>query len=186
MALVHPSLDGDHSVRWLLLHGTPLTPAIWSPVAVHLHGGVVIPDVTPTAADRGSQRLIAQRVAAGLPPGARWRGVGHSFGGQIAFEIALLLGDQVEDLTILCSRDTPYPAFAAAADSMRSNQPLDVNAVLDRWFRPEELTAPGTEVLEVRRTLEAADRTAWATALDAIARYDRSMKVATMAVPTRV
>lgn len=74
--------------HWLLLHGTPLNPAVWTDVATHLPGTVWAPDVTPAAGTQRPQRQLADSVIAQASrTGGRWRVVGHSFGGQIALEI---------------------------------------------------------------------------------------------------
>jgi 3-oxoadipate enol-lactonase len=44
---------------------------------------------------------------------------GHSFGRQVALDLALLIPDRIATVTLICSRDTPFPGFAAAAASLR-------------------------------------------------------------------
>jgi pimeloyl-ACP methyl ester carboxylesterase len=104
--------------RWLLLHGTPLTPAVWDGAAAFLtrSGTVFTPAITPPGDARDAQGALAARLTAEVaPPAGRLHVVGHSFGGQVALDFALLVPQQVATLTLLCSRDTPFPAFAAAA-----------------------------------------------------------------------
>jgi pimeloyl-ACP methyl ester carboxylesterase len=171
--------------RWLLLHGTPLTPAVWDGVAAHLRavGPVWCPDVTPTAADRGAQDALARRLLGELGPDpGPLHVVGHSFGGQIALEVALA-APHVRSLAVLCSRDTPFPAFAAAAASVRRGEAIEIEAAVSRWFTPAELGADGPVVSYARSCLRDADRAAWADALDAIARYDRTRQVGRIAAP---
>jgi pimeloyl-ACP methyl ester carboxylesterase len=76
--------------------------------------------------------------------------VGHSFGGQIALDFALLAPQRVQALTLICTRDTPFPAFAGAAARLRHGSPVDVAAALRRWFTAPELSAGS------RRHLRAA------------------------------
>ena len=99
---------------WVLLHGTPLNPDVWSELSPALGSQPVLaPIVTPTANDRHPQLTVAQRLAIELPLVAdRWDVVGHSFGGQIALELALLAPARVATLSVICSRDTPFPPFA--------------------------------------------------------------------------
>lgn len=176
---------GDSGDRWLLLHGTPLTPAVWDGVGAILnHGGPVLcPAVTP-ADEHDGQADLAGRIAAALPP---WPGpthvVGHSFGGQVALDLALLAPRRVATLTLVCSRDTPYPQFAAAADRLRGGQQVDIAAALRRWFTGIELARDEPVVDYARGCLRRADRRIWAAALDDIARYDRARRVGTIAVP---
>ena len=114
----------------------------------------------------------------------RWDVVGHSFGGQVAIELALLAPHKLASLSIISSRDTPFPPFALAAANLRAGLPVDVEGALRRWFRPEELRAGGWLVAYARDRLAKADRDIWATALDGIATYDRSDAVGRIQVPT--
>jgi pimeloyl-ACP methyl ester carboxylesterase len=172
--------------RWLLLHGTPLTPQVWDGVAEYLrgYGQVWSPDVTPAAGSRDSQAALAAQVADALEPIPQGLHVaGHSFGGQVAIDLALLLPQRVRTLTVICSRDTPFPAFAAAAARLRDGNPVDTGAVLSRWFTAPELAAGGPLVSYARHCVQHADRTSWAAALAAIADYDRAARVGEIAAP---
>jgi pimeloyl-ACP methyl ester carboxylesterase len=184
--------------RWLLLHGTPLTPEVWDDVAACLAPSrpvwcpAITPAVVPAATGaiapggeaRDAQETLAVRLAAELAqwPG-RWHVVGHSFGGQVALDFTLLVPERVATLTLLCSRDTPFPAFADAAARLRDGDPIDPGAALGRWFTPAELGRPGPVVGYARRCLQQADRGSWAAALDAIARYDRADRTASIQAP---
>jgi pimeloyl-ACP methyl ester carboxylesterase len=173
--------------RWLLLHGTPLTPAVWDGVTAYLaqSGTVSCPAITPPVGARDAQGALAARLAAGTArPAGRLHVVGHSFGGQVALDFTLLLPRRVATLTLLCSRDTPFPAFAAAAARLRSGDPIDAGAALSRWFTPTELDRDGPVIRYARRCLQQADRRSWADALDAIARYDRAGRTASIRTPT--
>jgi hypothetical protein len=77
-------------------------------------------------------------------------------------------------MTPLCSRDTPYTAFAEPAVALRSGVVAPPEITLRRWFTPDELTGNGSAVRRARRGLETATIPNWAAALDAIATYDRS------------
>ncbi len=109
--------------------------------------------------------------------------VGHSFGGQIALDLALLRPQQVRSLTILCSRDTPFPAFAQTAEAVRAGDPPSVEASLHRWFAVEEIRAESPAVRQARSELERASRADWAAALDAIATFDRSSRSTELTMP---
>jgi pimeloyl-ACP methyl ester carboxylesterase len=165
---------------WLLLHGTPLDPDVWGEVAPILSDRqpVFIPSAAPMAADHQPQAAVAARFISEMAAVAdRWDVVGHSFGGQVAIELALLAPEKVASLSVICSRDTPFPPFALAAANLRAGSPTDIEAALQRWFRPEELRAGGWLVAYARDRLTNADRDSWATALDGIATYDRSDRV---------
>lgn len=176
----------DAADGWVLLHGTPLTPAVWDGVATHLRdsGRVLCPDVTAAGDAPGAQAALAAALAsadAGLPE--RMHVVGHSFGGQVALDLALLIPGRIQSLTIVCSRDTPFPAFAAAAAALRRGDPVDPGTALSRWFIPAERHANGPAVRYARHCLEHADRRSWAAALEAIARYDRAGQVGAIGAP---
>ena len=85
-----------------------------------------------------------------------WHVVGHSFGGQVALELAIQRPDLVSELTLLCTRDTPYPAFAAAADDVAAGR-SDIDDTLRRWFSPAELDDDGAAVRSARTALATAD-----------------------------
>ena len=172
--------------RWLLLHGTPLTPQVWDSVAGYLrgHGPVWCPDVSP-AGGRDTQAALAGHLASVLDRfPQRLHVAGHSFGGQIAIDFALLAPQRVRTLTLVCTRDTPFPAFAAAAARLRHGDPVDTGAALARWFTTPELTAGGPVVSYARHCLRHADRASWAAALDAIACYDRADRIGSIGVPS--
>ena len=169
---------------WVLVHGTPLTPEIWAPVAVHLDGTVITPDCTRVP-DRRATAELAADVAAHLPREETVHLVGHSFGGQIAIDLALTHPHAVRSLTILCSRDTPVPAFADLADHVRAGDVPEVSSTLERWFTADELAAAGAAVQSARRALAVATAhpANWAHALQAIAEYDRSERVGELRMP---
>ena len=171
---------------WVLLHGTPLSPSVWDGVGAHLsrRGHVVCPEATPAGDARDAPAELAARLASaggGLPE--RMHLVGHSFGGQVALDLALLAPDRVRAVTLICSRDTPFPAFAAAAAALRRGDPVDPDAALGRWFTEAELKKCGPVVRYARSCVEHADRRSWAVALEAIACYDRSDRVAAIGAP---
>jgi 3-oxoadipate enol-lactonase len=174
--------------NWLLLHGTPLGPAIWNGVLPLLEGDVAVPAITPgaDAAVRGQQHVIARRLSEGNPEGEPpWHVVGHSYGGQVALELAIQAAQLVSELTLLCTRDTPYPPFAAAADRIAA-EPVPDDETLARWFSPSQLSADGPVVQQVRAMLQDADRTAWSRAVGAIAAFDCSGQTSSIRCPTKI
>lgn len=192
------------SSTWVLCHGTPLTPSVWDGVAgvlgrlgtVH-QPSLAVPgpaDVTGaganarTGAEEGSSLVttLAQAVVDGLPSGDRVHLVGHSFGAQVALEAALIAGQRVASLTVVCGRDTPFPPFAAAAQALRSGEPVDVDALLRRWFRPDEVAEPDQVVDYARACAAHADLLGWAECLDAIAHFDRSRATPTLDLPVHL
>ena len=174
---------------WVLLHGTPLSPAVWDGLVAALDIGdrSTRPDLraVPQVAAARLQGVLAASVVDALPRTPHHL-VGHSFGGQVTLEMALAAPDLVRSLTLLCTRDSPFPPFAAAATTLRTDGPADSEVTLRRWFRPAELAADGPVVQYARRCLEDADPAAWAATLDAIAGYDRTTDTPTLAMPVTV
>jgi pimeloyl-ACP methyl ester carboxylesterase len=168
----------------VLIHGTPLTPEAWSDTIRALGSCTVIaPDCTRVPAS-DPQSALAEQIAAQVD--GDMDVVGHSFGGQIAIELALLAPHRVRTLTVMCSRDTPFPAFAATAEDVRAGRMPPVEATLARWFRPDELAQNGRVVSLTRRQLADAAADSWAAALSAIAQYDRSARTPGIRVPTTI
>jgi pimeloyl-ACP methyl ester carboxylesterase len=173
--------------RFLLLHGTPLSPQVWDGVRAHLTAEAVAPDLNEliegaATSRRCLQTEVAAAVLAALPDDEMVV-VGHSFGGQVAIEVALLAPGRVARLVVVCSRHTPFPAFADSARAVRACRPVDFNAGLRRGFTPQELAAEGPAVRYARRQLQTAPRGPWAASLDAVATYDRASAVGRIAAP---
>ena len=80
--------------------------------------------------------------------------VGHSFGGQVALELAIRRPELVSRLTLLCTRDTPFPAFDAAAAAVEAGT-VDVDDTLGRWFSADELRNDGPVVRYAREAVAA-------------------------------
>ena len=175
--------------NWLLLHGTPLTPSVWDGVVPLLagRGQVIAPPVVPgDGPAAGVHRKLAEQLAADvMDTPTRWHVVGHSFGGQVALELALQRTELIASLTLLCTRDTPYPPFATAAAGILGGT-VDIDGALHRWFSPDELADDGPVVRYARATLATADRRVWSQALSAISVFDVSAAVGAIQCPVTV
>jgi pimeloyl-ACP methyl ester carboxylesterase len=176
--------SSDH---WLFLHGTPLTPEVWRPIADRFDNSTTTV-ACPSLNSRGTSREHAERILAGMQPNARLHVVGHSFGGQVAIDLALAMaGDsRLASLGLICTRPSPYPAFATAAQALREGKAPTPRSVTERWFTPQELETGSPVVDYARRCLGDADRLVWADALDSIARYDRRSELPSITAPTLV
>jgi pimeloyl-ACP methyl ester carboxylesterase len=182
---------------WLLLHGTPLSPRVWDGVRAHLTADAVAPDLAELTESAAMSPLreeqkpgpgflqteVAALVLAALPDDDEMVIVGHSSGGQVAIEVALLAPERLARLVVVCSRHTPFPAFADGARAVRACRPVDFDAGLRRLFTPQELAAEGPAVRYARRQLQTAPRGPWAASLDAVATYDRASAVGRIAAP---
>lgn len=147
-------------------------------------GIAVAPAVVADSPGPNLQRHIASRIATQHADGP-WHVVGHSFGGQVALELAVRRPDLVSALTLMCTRDTPYPGFAAAADDVAAGA-MDRDVSLRRWFSPGELAADGPAVRYARAALRDADLPSWAEALRAIATFDCSPETSSITCPTHI
>lgn len=177
----------------VLLHGTPFDERAWDPLVGALGGrcrtvrfdarGHGTATAVPIA---GDDRLAADVVALldrlGIDDA---HVVGHSWGGQTAQQVALDHPRRVNRLSLLCTRASPFPAFAPVAAALRDGT-ADKEASLARWFTPGELAEPDGVVSAVRAWLQAADRGRWADALEMIAVFDVLDRLHRITVPTDV
>jgi pimeloyl-ACP methyl ester carboxylesterase len=167
------------SAHWVFLHGTPLSPTIWHPIADRIRDRATTVSC-PSLDSRGDSVAHATRIATALPDTALVNVVGHSFGGQVGIDLALILerDGRLGSLGVICSRATPFPAFAPTAGALRNGQAPDVDAAIARWFTPEERRENAPLVDYATKRLQDTDPQVWADALDSIARFDRSSELA--------
>ncbi|MBB3602107.1 pimeloyl-ACP methyl ester carboxylesterase [Mycolicibacterium sp. BK556] len=169
--------------RWVLLHGTPLGPAVWDAVREHLPIPSIAPDLNRQIGTGGVlQHELARAVLAEEPDGPLVV-VGHSLGGQVAIEMALLAPHRLERLILVCTRDVPVPEFRDAARALRDGAPIDVEATVRRWFTDSEIADNGPVIRGVRDRLDAVLPSAYAITLEALATYDRRAQAALVATP---
>jgi pimeloyl-ACP methyl ester carboxylesterase len=171
---------------WLLLHGVPLSAEVWDETRLQLPGRVLAPDLNTTMASAPPDGVLQRHVAAAVvadTPADDLTVVGHSFGGQVALEVALLAPRRVRRLVLVCTRHTPFPAFARGAQAVSAGAPVDIDAGMRRWFTPAEVVADGPAVRYARRRVGSAPRRSWAAALAAVATYDRSAALGGIGMP---
>jgi pimeloyl-ACP methyl ester carboxylesterase len=185
---------GEQAHAVVALHGVPLTPSVWDAVATAFDG-LIAPDLrlaTPENARSETDRSggLQQAIAEHLLPLFDQRDVvhviGHSYGGQVAIELALLLKERVGSLTLLCTRDTPFPGFIQAAAAVRAHGVSDAQTTLARWFTPDELLRDSPVVGYAADCLREADPAEYAGTLEAIARYLPSQDVTAISAPVTV
>jgi 3-oxoadipate enol-lactonase len=163
----------------VFLHGTPFDVRAWQPVVDALdgsrrairfdargHGSAV--DVPVGDYGRLAEDVVAVLDRLDLSDA---HVIGHSWGGQIAQQVALDHPERVHRLSLVCTRASPFPPFAAAAQGLRDGT-ADVEASLARWFDPDELAVPDGLAATVRAWLHHADRQRWADALTMISTFD--------------
>lgn len=170
------------SRRWMLLHGTPLGPAVWAATAAALDDqAVLVPDCSVVPAEPDPQGVLARRLLE--ESDGELDVVGHSFGGQVALEVALRAPERVRSITVLCSRDTPVPTFGPMAAALRTGPGPTVEATLARWFSPAELQTGSAAVRTARTALRMASDEQWARALSGIATYDAAERTPSLSLP---
>lgn len=101
-----------HRDRWLLLHGTPLTPEVWDGVAAYLgeYGPIWSPDASPGAGSPDAPAALAGHLAAAVESSPdRLHVAGHSYGGQVAIDFAVLAPQRVQTLTLICTPGHAIP-----------------------------------------------------------------------------
>jgi pimeloyl-ACP methyl ester carboxylesterase len=185
--------DDGHGAPVVLLHGTPFDMRAWQPVVGAMngsrrairfdargHGSAV--DVPVAHYGRLADDVVAVLDRLDLHDA---HVVGHSWGGQIAQQVALDHPERVNRLSLVCTRASPFPAFTTAAQGLRDGI-VDVEASLARWFTPDELAEHDGLAATVRAWLHAADRSRWADALEMISSFDALAQLSRIAVPTDV
>ncbi len=139
-----PKTESDNvtaRASWVLLHGTPLTPEVWNPVAQRIKARtgarVHAPDITPIPGATPVNSTLVTAVLNLLEPHELIHLVGHSFGGQIALDLTAAAPDRIRSLTLLCTRDTPVPPFADTAKQLRATGTPDPQPALKLWITPQ-------------------------------------------------
>ena len=172
----------------LLIHGTPLDLLAWDPLVPLLvvegrrvirydlrgHGSAADVPVPPSFSELAAD-VVSLLDALGVESA---RVIGHSFGGEIAQQLAIDHPGRVASLIVVCSRFTPFPAFAAGADALDAGgaEEVDRNA-MERWFTAEALADEGPGVAYARDALARSHPDAMAAAFRLIADFDVSGKL---------
>lgn len=190
LTVVHDEGDGPAAV---LLHGTPFDARVWDPVVRAVAGRART--VRFDARGHGSStstpvadypRLACDVVAVldhlDLPDA---HVVGHSWGGQIAQQVALDHPTRVNQLSLACTRASPFPGLAPVVRGLRDGTG-DPQASLTRWFTSAELADPDDVVGAVRSWVGAAQPRRWADALEMIMSFDVLARLHRLRVSTNV
>jgi 3-oxoadipate enol-lactonase len=172
-------IDRGEGEPLLLIHGTPLDAGTWE--RFELPGRRLIAyDLRAHGSASGSEpatsyEQLADDVAAVLDHLgiARAEVLGHSFGGQVAMAFAAASPERVRHLWVVCSRTSPFPPFAAAADRIDAEGIEGAAAqALERWFTAAEREADTDGVAYARAHLDASHAEAFASAMRLIAPFD--------------
>lgn len=179
----------------VLIHGTPLDRRAWDGlipdlaerhrvVAYDLRGhgsarSVPLPASYAVLADDLTRLLDACSIECAHV-------VGHSFGGQVAQAFAAAHPDRLSALTVICSRATPYPPFAATADIIeQSGIEAVAEPALRRWFTPDAVAADGPAVRYARSCMAPEAARTLVTAFRLIAGFDAGDALAALPVRAR-
>ena len=178
-ANIDVEIDGNGDAV-VLLHGFPLTRAIWELQAAELatHARVIRPDLRgmgrssvpegPYLMDTLASDVAAMLDALGI---ARATIVGHSLGGYVAMAFARMFTERVERLALVCSKlrpDTPQAAQAREdlAQKIESSNSLDVliDEYVPKLISPQTL-AQRPEIAERVRGIATASTPKGAAAM---------------------
>lgn len=179
----------------VLVHGTPLDLRAWDGLVELLsadlslvrydlrgHGAArstPLPASYDLLADDLQRLLDACRID-------RPHLVGHSFGGQIVAHFARHHPDRLASLTTVCSRMTPYPSFAQAADRIESGDyDAVVSTMMGHWFPPAATTGVKPAIDYSTEAFQRAVPASLATALRLIAGFDGGRELAQVPSPIR-
>nr|WP_277349100.1 alpha/beta hydrolase [Streptomyces sp. HNM0575] len=180
---------------YVLVHGTPLDQRSWDGMVPLLAAGarVITYDLRGhgTAADAPPARTCDDFVddltrLLDLMGIEQAHLLGHSFGGQIAQLFAARRAERTRGLVLLCTRATPFPAFADAASALEKDGPPDSAAVLARWFPPDAIKADTEPVRYARSCLLEADPAVSAPELRMIAGFEGRDALRAITAPTSV
>jgi pimeloyl-ACP methyl ester carboxylesterase len=180
----------------VLLHGTPLELGAWDRlvplltsrwriVRYDLRGhGAAFSEPLPCSYDILAADL--RRLLDSLQV-QRAHVLGHSFGGQIAARFARNYPQRVTSLTTVCSRLTPFPRFADAADQISAGRFRQVaETVMQRWFTAEELRGEAFVVRYSRMAFQRANQSSFATALRMISTFDDGVALHSLDAPVHI
>jgi pimeloyl-ACP methyl ester carboxylesterase len=179
----------------VLIHGTPLALDAWDGLVDVLSGDVRLLryDLRGHGAAKaeplpGSYGVLVDDLRRLLDDCGIKRAhvVGHSFGGQVAARFARVHPDRLTSLTTVCSRMTPYPPFAKAADRIEAGGYAEVvGGVMRRWF-PDQLGPSEPDGVRYTRTaFKRARPASFATALRLISAFDLGGDLESTAAPIR-
>ncbi|MBV9270346.1 MAG: alpha/beta fold hydrolase [Candidatus Eremiobacteraeota bacterium] len=154
-ANIDVEIDGNGDAV-VLLHGFPLTRAVWELQASHLasHARVIRPDLRGmgmSSVPDGPYLMetLASDVAAVLDALGISRAtiVGHSLGGYVAMAFARMFTERVERLALICSKLNADTAQAASARELladKTESSNSIDAVIEEYL--PKLLAPQTLV----------------------------------------
>lgn len=183
LTLIHP-LGGDLSLWDQLSAGFA---SHYQVLRYDLRGqGRSEPALTTSIADLAAD-LHALHDALGIK---RSHLIGLSLGGMVAQEFALTYPEQTDRL-VLCGTMPKTTAadrevFLARAATARADMTALVESTLSRWLTADFRRSHPEAIEQIQEVLEACDPVAYASACEAIARFDVSDRLAKLHAPTLI
>lgn len=183
----------------ILLHGFPLSRAIWTNVMVQMgnevrviapdlrgHGASPAPDVDYSV-DLMADDVLALADKLGID---KFHLVGHSMGGYVAFSILRKAPERVDHLALVCTRSTPDSEAAKQGRRKQADMvQVDGMRALADLLVPKLVSPKAGELAqeEARRIVEGMPVTGAVHTLDAMAnRPDSTPLLPTIKQPTLV
>lgn len=183
----------------ILLHGFPMSRAIWTPTLVALgsslraiapdlrgHGAAPSPD-EPASMDLMARDVLALADKLGL---ATFGLAGHSMGGYVALALLRIAPERVDRLALVCTRPSPDSPEAKQARRKQADMvQMDGMRALADLLVPKLLAAKTRDLVraELRLIIESSRVTGAVRALEAMAeRPDATPMLPSIKQPTLV
>ncbi|WP_165313062.1 4-carboxymuconolactone decarboxylase [Rothia halotolerans] len=180
--------------------GTSVT-ALWSAAAGHLgenyevvgwelpgHGrGAPAAEPFSVAELAGAVAALARRLQDEREvPGAQYYYAGVSVGGAVGLELALLAGEELAGLAVICSgaRIGAPEAWIERAELVEAaGTPTQITGSAQRWFTPGFMERDSKTATELLHALQSADRHSYGRICRALADFDLREQLGEISTP---